>query len=1473
MATVLEYVLSGELLVDALVTFLKRDLCDPGFVPKENVPKQLAELQHIHQEFIPFFLNYLRDQTIHLLQSSKSATPSPAKTPSAQKLKKSISEKKGSSSSKRIQLFGASPGDGIDDIKPTSGSFFSPNTSVDVNPPTLNTPTNEDKKSTPKVHCSVERNRNFSSAVGNSVDRDHRSKGSRNTTPHSGSKNNQDGRSRHRFSLGEFIISPEVTCTTANKRKNSPYSSGRRNDKPNDNSPSPAPTNLKSGNKKRHSVESGTQRSCSPAQVFSLGNADEFPPVGGDGKPVTPRIHDLAVEKGNLTNMILKNSPNFDNTPRAVKSNPITKSRRISFTTIQQEGSSESPTPPSRRINPTPVSGKPFRRQTNAFIEQQDSENKNSNSSFDQSHLEEERELLRKEKAKHLQNKVESKSDDCSSTSVSTPTKLALDRSVSTVEIVTADIKEVTHKIELDKLVQLYSECLNENLFPNLSMELYFLMQLLTTRSVDLDLIAVCGEDVLENNFFCSVHNAVYFAVGVLQRQKRLLQCLDKVTLRLLSENTRISHFSPDLSQWLMTIVESKNQQVGPIYPKSPIGSVSFQAETDNRKNFPDDRTFHLFKKQRDGFYEILREWETNHMVPGWSVSDVLRNKIRALISSKTELSNHLHFARLFQSQLIAMCKGDSGLIADSGDDNIALLTQLKRSNPEKFKKLQERFSKPLSFGGPCPVPAFPGCQEFFHDFIIAASSTIFNQHLSDTFASKILELNSICFLPEEETGNEDSDDEQKELFISSLFTLRLLGKFLGFVTFLPYQTTTKLPDEMEAMYLSIRKNHLPYLDLVECIKEALSLHRLTLTIPWVVEFLSMMDVVAPKIDHFQLTLFLLLLIHRSCWRELKHENYGCLLIVTMISWLLDLSFIPEGFFFVEIPHDVLDILPDVQRKSTLQLDTMGFVDQSVFYSCCPYLLELRTLLTEFAVGCSSKTSTIRKITPVSAEDTTIPKPSDVQIQLQLEENFFHNHPASLRRCVDFVAERTASNFIKKFRSTSLQKSLGDSREALNTHLMSQAGGSPSGKAKDKLQHDILKIAQDHVSQAKLTVAKDVGSYCEERIKALVPLLLPDEQSDSVKQTSSGIATRMSQEKVHSWINRHITVQMFQSELTLELDRILKSQLLNQTRASTTGSEVLIPVNAESSFEVIAGEHDDNTRLPSEVLIDIKDVVKLIMLRNVNPGRKAVKDLLMETKVILERRQDWLPGIFRSYGQLVIDLCLSLFCHFPEEWTIEDIEEFKELWTGPLKSAIPLSTVMCSYSLKMTEESPNPKLAWTNLENLLLLLTQQTLLTTSELQQSCLNILTETQESIENLAVCLCHIMERLELDPEFTEECELGDILEWIYQICGAEAPVSKHILKTLKLDVPPGQVVAKPSSEQVETLTTAKCEYCQNDKDSESEFKTTHSIQQKEGVCDGDLINKCEQSKSEQMDIVHGKLECMSVSVKDHEISVPIK
>lgn len=67
--------------------------------------------------------------------------------------------------------------------------------------------------------------------------------------------------------------------------------------------------------------------------------------------------------------------------------------------------------------------------------------------------------IFRREKAKRLQNK----SEGLDFPSCNTPTKL-LDRSVSTVDIVVADIAEVTHRIELDKLVHLYSACLSGKL-------------------------------------------------------------------------------------------------------------------------------------------------------------------------------------------------------------------------------------------------------------------------------------------------------------------------------------------------------------------------------------------------------------------------------------------------------------------------------------------------------------------------------------------------------------------------------------------------------------------------------------------------------------------------------------------------------------------------------------------------------------------------------------------------------------------------------------------------------------------------------------------------------------------------------------------------------------------------------------------------------------------------------------------------
>ena len=58
----------------------------------------------------------------------------------------------------------------------------------------------------------------------------------------------------------------------------------------------------------------------------------------------------------------------------------------------------------------------------------------------------------------------------------------------------------------------------------------------------------------------------------------------------------------------------------------------------------------------RDQFYELLRDWEENRLTSGWSLNEALGDRIRNLVSSKIDMANHIHFTRLFQSQLIQVC-------------------------------------------------------------------------------------------------------------------------------------------------------------------------------------------------------------------------------------------------------------------------------------------------------------------------------------------------------------------------------------------------------------------------------------------------------------------------------------------------------------------------------------------------------------------------------------------------------------------------------------------------------------------------------------------------------------------------------------------------------------------------------------------------------------------------------------------------
>ncbi|NXB99162.1 CDAN1 protein, partial [Orthonyx spaldingii] len=805
---------------------------------------------------------------------------------------------------------------------------------------------------------------------------------------------------------------------------------------------------------------------------------------------------------------------------------------------------------PSRRINPTPVSAerplsKPKTCFTSTPVSQSPAARLSAGSSLEaftavqegnlssviSNSLQEEREMLKKERYRI-------------SFDPGTPTKPSYTRSASLPSeshlVTCANPAKVSCKKQLECLAQLYSSCIAENLVPNIFLELFFVLQLLTSKGTsaaedgdsDPEIIER-NRDVSERQHFESVHNCVYFAVRVLDYQYEIISHLEKGMLKLLAENERIASFSPTLHKRLRQAYESSTAKVSLLLPCS-VQSVSFQPETDNRSNFPSDRAFHIFKKQRDIFYELLREWEDNHEKTGWDFERVLGNKIRAMMAHLSATCNHSHFARLFQKQLIQMCKGPVGGGASWGDTpDQDVLNMLGSDNLSRLKRLQERFVVPQSIRGPCPPPSFPGCQQFFRDFILSAGSYQFNQHLMDSLCLKILELNGLTLVDHEHSDGEADIDEQdeKKRFTVALLSLRLLAKFLGFLVFLPYRTAEQPTRDLQDSALALRNQTLPVLDILKLLRQSIRDQRSILTIPWIVEYLSLVDHIAPFLDYYRKVFGLLLQVYRlmvlSEDKEMSFLNK--LLILAVLGWLFQVPSVPEELFFTTDDRQERFMMDTV--TSAQALDFVPLVDQQLLYTCCPYLGELRKLLASFVAGSGGKNGGfIRKITPTAAESLA-PKASVTQrkLQVELEQAFFHNQPPSLRRTVEFVAERVGSNCVKHIKAT------------LVAELVQRAEAMLQDKVKEEdVNHDkLLEEVCTHLYEEGAQALIKGREFCKKKGPEAVRVLLPEETSAAVLNSAENIAVELATERACGWLSANIAA-LIKREVKATFNRMLK---------------------------------------------------------------------------------------------------------------------------------------------------------------------------------------------------------------------------------------------------------------------------------------------------------------------------------------------
>ncbi|XP_035251916.1 codanin-1 [Anguilla anguilla] len=1163
MAALLETVLLGKVETSKAVQWLR---CGQ----EDDNSETLVKLQVPRQDFVPFFLNFLREQSSHALANGPAT---PAKTPSSRPSHAPgfSSERRGCKvgggaghrSASRVQLFSPAPS-----VSPaTSGAEWDP-------------PSGSGSRSQCLSGISALSSPSFSAGW---------SPASRAPPP--------ERRSAQRACLGDFVTSP-----------------------PEAGSPSPAP-------QRRGRRRSGGAGPPPGRQAGGGGGSG-----GGGGRGQYEDVGRWEVGRrgggagpGSRADAVLSPPPaqlNFNNME--------------DFPPVGTSPASPKPAKPSRRINPTPVSAeRPLSKPKSCFTSTPFCERSSPTTipegngalpapAFSGS-LEEERELLRREKSKLAQQSL---SPLPVATEPRTPTKPGVragPRQAGDAQACCPDPSRVTCASTLDLLAQLYCACISENLVPSVFLELFFVLQLLTSRATSVSEEEDEEEhkgpkeggtvDVLERRYFRNLHNCVYFAVRVLENQFELVSHLDRCTLRLLAENERVGCFSPSLRDRLAQAQGSSSAKASPSMPPF-IQSVPFQPATDNRSNFSSDRAFHTFKKQRDIFYELLREWEDCHRGQGWDYERALGSRVRGMVCQLTAAGNHAHFARLFQKQLVQMCKGPQVLGSPGDAPDPDLLGMLGADSLGRLKRLQERLIQPQGLLGPCPPPSFPGYQEFFRDFLQSASSCQLNQHLTDSLCQQLLRLDEEDNLgldgaQREGEGDMEQQDE-KQRFSSVLLTARLLAKFLGFISFLPYRTPEPPTREIQEASLSLRSKTSPVLDVCAVLRRCVRRQRTVLTVPWVVEFLSMLDFSGPFLLCYRRALCLLLHLYRRMVliRDGDRDRDGCylnqLLILAVLGWLFQIPVFPEDLFF----SSDLEGTEVLEKPAVAQgLDSLPLVDQQLLYTCCPFLNEFRKLLAAFVAGSTSKSGgLIRKITPTSAEPRGPPSTrSQQKLQVELEQAFFHNQPPSLRRTVEFVAERVASNCVKHIKATLVSELVCSGERTLLERLGSEDASTL------KLNDSLCAQLCDRGRQALERGTR----FCSEKGPEAIRVLLPEETSPAVLTTSEEITVRLATEKASDWLSTNITA-LIKREWKAVFERVMKT--LPAAPPSTPGEGEGVtagatkpqpppPPQGEDASALCPKDCTHSAPLPSDVIIEIKEVLSITVGPRCEGEQQSVQSL------------------------------------------------------------------------------------------------------------------------------------------------------------------------------------------------------------------------------------------------------------------------
>ena len=691
------------------------------------------------------------------------------------------------------------------------------------------------------------------------------------------------------------------------------------------------------------------------------------------------------------------------------------------------------------------------------------------------------------------------------------------------------------------------------------------------------------------------------------------------------------------------------------------------------------------------------------------------RTSVTKLCHSVQENYENLrHFAELFKEQLLLQGLDELNNGQDGVDieNELKVLSNLKKINPKKFCELQKRLIRPSLYdGGPSPCPNFSGRQKFFKDFI-CYSTYPFVVHL------KIVLIESIKVMDKSEF---DLEDEIPVNEIGNLILkLKIMAKFLAMIEVLPYSNNSQISwaYSQRNFNYKFKSNNIDF-DLRNFIDEALKKHRLVISLPWIIEYCSIMSSITSKLPYYQEVFVTLVAIYKSMFfkqqkfqKQLvpiletnsdveeinspmkkisikddvkqhdskKNYSFNRFFLCIHLGWLFENPSFPRELFVRDIPKLIDDISDKVDTNT---IDGNKCLKATLLYNCCPYLSELKVILSQYHTGIKSRRTALSS-NPATKKETreNVTRQATIepqQMQQDLEVHFFHQQPDSVKQTVDFVTKRLTSNIVSMLKDDVIPK---DARSVLNLideYLKMSVTDKSSVKERDDSKEMLYIFVKELAEKSHNEINKEATIIVEKQLEkeaayALISLLGRTKQN--VISLCQQFIDRRVKEHTTKWTNENASKEYFSNVYQKEFEKLWNAH----TKALDSPS-VFIKQSAVINENLKIEEVDIELVMPlCQILIQLKnDIAKMVVDKvAVEYTSESLYEFIERIELsyayaYLEAAPDdksLIDGNVKGFENLSFEWILMLFIFHPDLMTPDVQEKIVGLWSGKIPNLI-----------------------------------------------------------------------------------------------------------------------------------------------------------------------------------------------------------